>query len=174
MWTHVLNYPFILLSAIAHSHLVMRRAHEISAYRVLEKICIKLRAPDNPQTTRNIKKFWITYECPVLRSLMDRKTVVRTPRRKPQAAWTTQTTYPTDKPKALKRDCITILICCSRKMGFRQLFTFTIKALTYTDVPARLAHFTHTASIFWNRKTQRSFIRGRGTSILTTVLRLYH
>ena len=26
----------------------------------------------------------------------------------------------------------TILICCSRKKGFRHLFTFTIKALTYT------------------------------------------
>ena len=28
-----------------------------------------------------------------------------------------------DKPKALKRD----LICCSRKKGFRRLFTFAIK-----------------------------------------------
>ena len=50
------------------------------------------------------------------------------------------------KPKALKRDYISIqyiLICCSRKKGFRHSFTFTIKALTYADVPARLAHFAH-------------------------------
>ena len=56
-------------------------------------------------------------------------------------------------------------MCCSRKKGFRHLFTFTIKAWTYTDVPARPAHFTHSALIFRNRKTQRSLIRGRGTSI---------
>ena len=59
----------------------------------------------------------------------------------------------------------TILICCSRKKGLRHLFTFTIKALTYTYVPAELAHFTHSASIVWNRKTQRSLVRGRGISI---------
>ena len=34
------------------------------------------------------------------------------------------------------------------------LFAFTIKALTYTDVPARLADCTHSASIFRNRKTK--------------------
>ena len=53
----------------------------------------------------------------------------------------------TDIPKALKRDCITILICCSRKKGFRHLLTFTLKALSYIDVPARLAHCKHSASI---------------------------
>ena len=37
--------------------------------------------------------------------------------------------------------------------------------LTYTYVPSRLAHFTHSASVVWNRKTQRSLVRGRGTSI---------
>ena len=58
----------------------------------------------------------------------------------------------------------TILICCSLKKGFSHLFTF-IKVLSYTGVPARLAHFTHSASIFRNRKTQRSLVRGRGTSI---------
>ena len=55
----------------------------------------------------------------------------------------------------------TNLICCSRKKGFRHLYTFTIKALTYTNFPVQLAH----ASIFWKRKTQRSLIRGCGTSI---------
>ena len=45
------------------------------------------------------------------------------------------------------------------------LFTFTIKALTYTVVPARLAHFKHSASIVRNRNTQMSLIRGRGASI---------
>ena len=53
---------------------------------------------------------------------------------------------------------------CSRKKGFRHLFTFIIKALTYTYVQSRLAHFTHSASIVWNRKTQRSLVRGCGTS----------
>ena len=46
-----------------------------------------------------------------------------------------------------------------------RLFTFTIKALTYTYVPDRLAHFTHSASIIRNRNTQRSLVRGRGTSV---------
>ena len=64
----------------------------------------------------------------------------------------------------------TILICCSRKKGFRHLFSFIIKALTYTYVPSRLAHFTHFASIVWNRKTQRSLVRGRGTSILQIII----
>ena len=59
----------------------------------------------------------------------------------------------------------TISICCSRKKGFGHLFTFIIKALSYTYVPSRLAHFTNSASIVWNRKTQRSLVRGRGTSI---------
>ena len=59
----------------------------------------------------------------------------------------------------------TILICCSRKKGFRRLFTCTIKALTYTFVPVGLAHFTHSASIAWNREIQRSLVRGRGTSV---------
>ena len=31
----------------------------------------------------------------------------------------------------------TILICCSRKKGFRNLFKFTIKAFTYTPIPHR-------------------------------------
>ena len=59
----------------------------------------------------------------------------------------------------------TILICCSGKKGFRRLFTFTIKALTYTYVPVGLVHFTQSASIVCNRKTQRSVVRGRGTSV---------
>ena len=41
----------------------------------------------------------------------------------------------------------TISMCCSRKKGFRHLFTFIIKALTYTYVPSRLAHLTHSAPI---------------------------
>ena len=49
--------------------------------------------------------------------------------------------------KLLSVTLFTILICCSRKKGFRRLFTFTIKALTYTFVLVRLAHFTHSASI---------------------------
>ena len=53
----------------------------------------------------------------------------------------------TDKPNALKLTLFTILICCSRKKGFRHLFTFTIKALTCTYVLAGLAHFTYSASI---------------------------
>ena len=57
----------------------------------------------------------------------------------------------------------TILMWCSRKKGFRHLITFIIKALKYTYVPSRLAHFTHSASIVWKRKTQRSLVRGRGT-----------
>ena len=40
-----------------------------------------------------------------------------------------------------------ILICCTRKKGFGHLFTFTIKALTYTYVLAGLAHFTYSTSI---------------------------
>ena len=48
---------------------------------------------------------------------------------------------------------------------FGHIFTFTIKALTYTYVLPGLAHFTYSASIVWNRKTQRSLVRGRGTSI---------
>ena len=59
-----------------------------------------------------------------------------------------------------------VLICCSNKKGFRHLFIFTIKALTCTYVPPRLAHFTHSASIVENRKTQRSLGRGHGTSIM--------
>ena len=47
------------------------------------------------------------------------------------------------------------------------LLQFTIKALTYTYVPAALAHCTQSASIVWNRKTQRSLVRGHGTSIDT-------
>ena len=51
------------------------------------------------------------------------------------------------------------------KKGFQKFIYIFIKALTYTDVPVRLAHFTHSASILWNRKNQRSLVRGRGTSI---------
>ena len=47
----------------------------------------------------------------------------------------------TDKIKPLKRGVFTILICCYRKGGFGHLITFTIKALTNTDVPDRLAQF---------------------------------
>ena len=56
----------------------------------------------------------------------------------------------TDKPKALKRDCIynTDYVVLEKK-GFRHLFTFTVKALTYTDVPALLVHFKNSAPIFW-------------------------
>ena len=46
----------------------------------------------------------------------------------------------TDKPKALKRDCINIDMLIKKKV-VRHLFTFSIKALAYTDIPARLAHF---------------------------------
>ena len=53
----------------------------------------------------------------------------------------------TDLPKALKRDSIYIIDLLFLKKGFRHLFTFTVKALTYTYVPSRLAHFTHSASI---------------------------
>ena len=63
----------------------------------------------------------------------------------------------------------TILICCSRKKSFRHIFTFTIKALTCTYVLAGLANFTYSASIVWNRKTQRSLVRGRSTSIYISV-----
>ena len=59
----------------------------------------------------------------------------------------------------------TISMCCSRKKGFRHLFKFIIIALTCTYVASRLAHFTHSASIVWIRKTQRSLVRGCGTSI---------
>ena len=48
-------------------------------------------------------------------------------------------------------------------------FTFSIKALTYTYGLLGLAHFTYSASIVWNRKTQRSLIRGRGTYIYTYI-----
>ena len=41
----------------------------------------------------------------------------------------------------------TIVICYSRKKGFRHLLTFTIKAFKNTDVSTRLAHFTHSASV---------------------------
>ena len=54
----------------------------------------------------------------------------------------------TDQQKALKCDFIYNVICSSRKKGFRHLFIFTIKYLTNTDVPARLAHFLRSASIF--------------------------
>ena len=63
----------------------------------------------------------------------------------------------------------TILICCSRKKGFRRLFTFTIKALTYTYVPVGMAYFKHAQSIVCHRKTQRSLVRGRGTSVFIIV-----
>ena len=66
----------------------------------------------------------------------------------------------------------TISICCSRKKGFGHLFTFIIKALSYTYVPSRLALFTHSVSIVWNRKTQRSLVRGRGTSIVLSKTRI--
>ena len=59
----------------------------------------------------------------------------------------------------------TISICDSRKKSFKHLFTFTIIGLTCTYVLAGLAHFTYSASIVWNRKTQRSLVRGRSTSI---------
>ena len=63
----------------------------------------------------------------------------------------------------------TILICCSRNKGFKHLFTFNIKALTCTYVLAGLAHFTYSASIVWNRKTKRSLVRGRSTSIYISI-----
>ena len=50
-------------------------------------------------------------------------------------------------PKALKRDSIYNIDMLFLKKGFRRLFTFTIKALTYTYVPVGLAHSTHSASI---------------------------
>ena len=45
----------------------------------------------------------------------------------------------------------------------------TIKALTYTYIPAGLDHFTECASIDRNRMTQRSLGRGRDTSILDPI-----
>ena len=57
-------------------------------------------------------------------------------------------TVTTDKQKALKCDCIYNIDVFLQKKGFMHLFTFIIKSLTNTDVPARLAHFTHSASIF--------------------------
>ena len=60
----------------------------------------------------------------------------------------------------------TISICCSRKKGFGHLFIFYIKSLPYAYVPSRLAHFSHSTPIVWNRKTQRSLVGGRGTSIV--------
>ena len=42
----------------------------------------------------------------------------------------------TDKQKALKHDCIYNIDMLFEKKGFRHLFTFIIKALTNTDVPA--------------------------------------
>ena len=70
-----------------------------------------------------------------------------------------------DKPKTLKRDFIYNIDMLFWKKGFRRLFTFTVKALSYTYVPVRLVHFTHSASTVRNRKTQRSVFRGRGTSV---------
>ena len=67
-----------------------------------------------------------------------------------------------DKPKALKRDSIYNIDMLFSKKRFR---AFTIKAWTYAYVPAARAHFTHSASIVLNRKTQRSLVRGRGTSV---------
>ena len=43
-----------------------------------------------------------------------------------------QVEHSTDLPKALKRDSIYNMICCSRKKGFGHLFTFIIKALSCT------------------------------------------
>ena len=56
----------------------------------------------------------------------------------------------TDKPKAFERDSIyNIDMLYSKKKVFGHLFTFTIKALTYTYmyVLPGLAHFTYSASI---------------------------
>ena len=73
--------------------------------------------------------------------------------------------------RATKSFEFTILICCARKKGFRH--TFTITNLTNTDVPARLIHFAHSASnLFVNRKTPRSLIRDRGTSIQSATKQL--
>ena len=52
----------------------------------------------------------------------------------------------TDKQKALMRDCIYNIDMLLQKKKF-QAFIY-IKALTNTDVPARLAHFPHSPSIF--------------------------
>ena len=54
-------------------------------------------------------------------------------------------TGPTDQQKALKHDYLQDQYIVLEKRGFRHLFTFTLKALTITDVPAQLAH---SASIF--------------------------
>ena len=54
---------------------------------------------------------------------------------------------------------------------FQAFIYITIKALTCTYVlhVAGLAHFTYSASIVWNRKTQRSLVRGRSTSIYISI-----
>ena len=49
--------------------------------------------------------------------------------------------------KLLSVTLITILICCTIKKVFGHLFTFTIKALTYTYALPGLAHFTYSISI---------------------------
>ena len=53
------------------------------------------------------------------------------------------------------------------------LFTFTIHFLTNTDVPVQLAHFTRSASIFFNRKTQMLLLRGCGASVVKGHIELY-
>ena len=49
--------------------------------------------------------------------------------------------------------------------GFRRLLKFTI-----IFVPARVAHFMHSASTFLNGMIQRSLLRGYGTSINPNIL----
>ena len=58
-----------------------------------------------------------------------------------------------------------ILICCPRKIIYIYYKIFDIHRCS-----SRLAHLTHSASIFWNRKTQRSLIRGCGTSIILMMI----
>ena len=50
-------------------------------------------------------------------------------------------TIPTDIPIALKRDCIYNIDMLFSKKGFQAFIYIYFKALTYTDVPARLTHF---------------------------------
>ena len=61
-----------------------------------------------------------------------------------------------DKPKVLRRDCIYNI-----ELVLEILFTFYLyRSLPHTNVPARPANVTHSASVFWNGKICRSLLRG--------------
>ena len=74
----------------------------------------------------------------------------------------------------MKRDCIYNIDKLFQKKGFRSFIYLYYKSFDIHKVSVRLAHFTHSASIISNRKIQRSLIRGRGTSIHTTLDKRLH